>query len=545
MVQDAPQGPSAAGCTISRPLPYMFGIMVDVDQVKDFFTSWYGILLAAFVVYKIADAVRVAFLRRKLGAWPAPLESDGFLGFKVLYESLKHKKDGTLVDYIKDRFIAVGRDTFQVKIAGTNVISTKNPENIKALLATQFNDFALGTRHAQFKPLLGDGIFTLDGSGWKHSRAMLRPQFAREQVAHVQSLEPHIQVLRKHIIASHGQPFDIQQLFFRLTVDSATEFLFGESVDSLQDESIGMAQDAVDFDGKAGFADAFNTAQVYLAIRSLAQKAYFLVNNQEFKDVTKKVHKFADHYVQKALNLSSDELEKHSENHYTFLYELAKQTRDPQVLRDQLLNILVAGRDTTAGLLSFTMFELARNPDMWNKVKEEVRGKFGSGDDTRIEEVTFESLKKCEYLKAVLNEVLRIYPSVPQNFRIAQRDTTLPTGGGPNRNEPIFIRKGQNITYSVYAMQRDEQFYGKDSEEFRPERWFEPETRKLGWAFLPFNGGPRICLGQQFALTEASYVIVRLAQMFDKVESHDPEYPPKKASHLTMCHNSVVKIAMT
>ena len=214
------------------------------------------------------------------------------------------------------------------------------------------------------------------------------------------------------------------------------------------------------------------------------------------------------------------------------------------MLRDQLLNILLAGRDTTAGLLSFTFFELSRNPQVWLKLKEEIYEKFGSGDNVRLEDITFESLKRCEYLKALLNEVLRMYPSVPLNFRVAQKDTTLPVGGGPSGHEPIFIRNGQTVAYTVYALHRDKQFYGKDAEVFRPERWFEPETRKLGWAFVPFNGGPRICLGQQFALTEASYVIARLVQLFPNVASFDDEYPPRKASHLTMCHQTEVKISL-
>jgi cytochrome P450 len=516
----------------------------DVDTVHEFFTSWYGILLAVYIGYNVIDYIRVQLVMKKLQCVSPPVELDGFFGFKLLFISLRHKKEGTLVDYIKERFETVEKDTFKFRIAGTSVVSTRNPENIKALLATQFNDFALGTRHAQFKPLLGDGIFTLDGSGWKHSRAMLRPQFAREQVAHVKSLEPHIQVLAKHVRRAQGAAFDVQSLFFRLTVDSATEFLFGESVESLQDESIGMSKDAVDFDGKTGFAEAFNTAQVYLSIRSLLQKGYFLANNKEFRTANEKVHKFADYYVQKALTSSPEELEKHSQDGYIFLYELVKQTRDPHVLRDQLLNILLAGRDTTAGLLSFTFYELARNPRVWLKLKEEIYEKFGDGDNARLEDITFESLKKCEYLKALLNEVLRMYPSVPQNFRVAQKDTSLPRGGGPNRDQPIFIHKGQTVTYTVYAMHRDEKFYGKDAAEFRPERWFEPETRKLGWAFLPFNGGPRICLGQQFALTEASYVIARLAQLFPTLASHDDEYPPRKASHLTMCHQSEVRISL-
>lgn len=518
--------------------------MVETEQIQEFFSSWYGILLAVFVAYHVFDSIRVKLVMKKLGCVNPHVSRDGFFGFPTLIKSLKHKKQGTLVDFRKNVYDLVGKDTFKFRLAGTPLVVTKNPENIKALLATQFNDFALGTRHAQLKPLLGDGIFTLDGSGWKHSRAMLRPQFAREQVAHVKSLEPHIQLLAKHIRNAQGNPFDIQKLFFRLTVDSATEFLFGESVDSLQDESIGIAKDAVSFDGKNDFADAFNTSLIYLSIRAMAQRAYFLVNNKEFQDANAKVHKFADYYVRRALSFSPEELDKNSKDGYIFLYELAKQTRDPRVLRDQLLNILLAGRDTTAGLLSFTFFELARNPQVWLKLKEEIYEKFGSGDNVRLEDITFESLKRCEYLKALLNEVLRMYPSVPLNFRVAQRDTSLPVGGGPNDDQPVFIRKGQTVAYTVYALHRDQKFYGKDSEVFRPERWFEPETRKLGWAFVPFNGGPRICLGQQFALTEASYVIARLVQLFPNVASFDDEYPPRKASHLTMCHQGEVKISL-
>jgi cytochrome P450 len=81
-----------------------------------------------------------------------------------------------------ETLVARGGTTFEQTVLGVSSIVTVDPENVKALLATQFNDFALGLRHDTFYPLLGDGIFTLDGPGWSHSRAMLRPQFARDQV---------------------------------------------------------------------------------------------------------------------------------------------------------------------------------------------------------------------------------------------------------------------------------------------------------------------------------------------------------------------------
>ncbi|KAI5950858.1 ALK2 [Candida jiufengensis] len=513
----------------------MSSINLDSTTILDYITKWYISIPILFIIYKIFDSIYERYLINKLGAKPElNAETDGYYGFRLPFTMIQKKKDGLLTDFASERYPNLKHPeapTFSFKIFSTKLFATKDPENIKAILATQFNDFSLGLRHPQFLPLLGNGIFTLDKEGWKDSRQMLRPQFAREQISHVKMLEPHMQVLFKHVRKNEGKYFELQELFFRLTVDSATEFLFGESVESLRDESIGMQIN--DFAGKKEFANSFNVAQDYLASRAVLQKFYWLLNPKKFQNCVKVVHTFAQHYVKKALSLSPEELDQ--QEGYTFLYELAKQTRDPKVLQDQLLNILVAGRDTTAGLLSFVFFELSRNPKVLSKLKEEIYTRFGSGKDALIEEITFESLKNCEYLKAVLNECLRLYPSVPQNFRLAIRDTTLPRGGGPDGLSPVLIRKNTTVTYSVYATHRSEEYYGKDANEFRPERWFEPETRKLGWAFVPFNGGPRICLGQQFALTEASYVTTRLIQEFPNLSLEpNTEYPPKKLSHLTM-----------
>ncbi|KAK6460721.1 cytochrome P450 alkane hydroxylase [Scheffersomyces coipomensis] len=512
-----------------------------IHHIQDILLKWYVLVPILLVVLKVFSYFRNKSLSKKLGAKThTNYVTDGFNGFLIPKTLIKYQKQGTYIAYLHGLFSKLERPdvaTFIFRIFGKNLIITRDPENIKAMLATQFNDFGLGLpRHTSFNPLLGDGIFTLDGEGWKHSRAMLRPQFARDQVAHVQALEPHIQVFAKHVRKYNKQPFDIQELFFRFTVDSATEFLFGESVGSLQDEFIGMNNPSTDFDGKAGFADAFNRSQHLIAQRSLLQNLYFLISFGEFRRCNAHVHRFADHYVQRALNTNLEELDKESKGGYVFLYELVKETRNPKVLRDQLLNILVAGRDTTAGLLSFAFYELSRNKEMWDKLKEEIYERFGSGEESKIEEITFESLKKCEYLKAVLNETLRVYPSVPRNGRYSLKDTTLPRGGGPNGLDPIFVPKHSNVLYCIYSTHRMEEFYGKDADVFRPERWFEPEVRKLGWAYLPFNGGPRICLGQQFALTEASYVVARLCQLFPDLSSDfnlNSEYPPRIATHLT------------
>lgn len=494
---------------------------------------WWAWFLVILTLYKVGTTATYYVKLYKLGASEAPHFDDHRYGFWFTKEVLSRRKTGTIPSLFLDLYQKMGVDTFTIRATGVIRCLTRDPENIKAILGTQFNDFSLGLRHKQFRIVLGDGIFTLDGAGWKHSRAMLRPQFAREQVSHVTMLEPHVQQVIRRVKASNGEKFDLQLLFFKLTIDSGTEFLFGESCSSLRDD----IADYADLPGPSEmeqFPKAFNTSQMYLLMRMGLQNLYFLLNTREFKNCNKIVHKFADYYVDKALQATPEEVEKNSQGGYVFLYELVKQTRDPKVLRDQCLNILVAARDTTAGLMSFLFFELARNPEIFQRLRNEIVEAFGEGENADLSKMTFESLKRLEYLKWVLNETLRLYPSVPQNSRLATRDTTLPRGGGPDGNEPVFVPKGTAVVYNIYATHRNPAIYGKDAEVWRPERWGEPDLKKVGWGFLPFNGGPRICLGQQFALTEASYVTVRLLQNFSNIGSFDEPGEPAKNTHLTM-----------
>jgi cytochrome P450 len=96
------------------------------------------------------------------------------------------------------------------------------------------------------------------------------------------------------------------------------------------------------------------------------------------------------------------------------------------------------------------------------------------------------------------------------------------------------------VAWSVYSMHRRKDIYGEDADEYKPERW---ETLRLGWEYLPFNGGPRICIGQQFALTEVGYTIVRLVQEFKKIESVDPR-EWLEGYHLTLSSGNGVQVSM-
>ncbi|KAK3044892.1 hypothetical protein LTS18_015124 [Coniosporium uncinatum] len=128
------------------------------------------------------------------------------------------------------------------------------------------------------------------------------------------------------------------------------------------------------------------------------------------------------------------------------------------------------------------------------------------------------------------------------NGRRAAKDTSIPLGGGPDGQSPVFIGKGTEVGYSVHIMHRRKDLWGEDAEEFKPARW---SGRRVGWEYLPFNGGPRICLGQQFALTELSYVIVRMLQRFDEIDgSQVVEREKLHGLTLTNCPGNGVPIRM-
>ncbi|KAI9875794.1 MAG: hypothetical protein M1830_007994 [Pleopsidium flavum] len=455
------------------------------------------------------------------------------------------------------RFKVEGTWTYaHATLFGEQVIHTAEPRNVQTILATRFNDFEIGKRrHGQFGPLLGYGIFTSDGAAWEHYRALLKPQFSREQISDLKAAERHMQHLFQALplkVDGWTEEIDLLQLFYRFTLDVGTEFLVGRSVDSQLDalNNTATTQDdnatgARSITTEAYFREGFATAQLMLTWRIRMQGLYWLVDSRAFRKACAMCHQFIDHYVAIALNPQRLAAEKAArvkdgpKEKYVLLDALAESTQDPIELRDQLLQLLTAGRDTTATLLGFTFWELARHAGVWGKLRSEVLGIFGT--EEQGEEITFAKLKSSRYLQYVINETLRLYPVAPLNNRIAVRDAVLPVGGGPNSESPVAVRKGTVVNFSDYVMHRREDIWGEDVLEWKPERWID---RKYGWEYLPFNGGPRICIGQQFALTEVSFVIVRLLQRFEKIESLDPAKKISKVVSLTLMPRNGVKVRL-
>ena len=301
-------------------------------------------------------------------------------------------------------------------------------------------------------------------------------------------------------------------------LDSSTEMLFGESVSSLT---------SAEHSEQQLFGEAFDLAQKIIGRgggNGPIQKLRSLFVTSEFDQACRTVHDFVDKIVDRALAKETsgykDEKILPSANdsqRYLFLAEMLKSTKDPKQLRAELLNILIAGRDTTASLLSHLFHLLARRPDILKRLYAEV-----DKLDGRLP--NYDNLKSMKYLRYTITEgedppfslsfvvgvseadipigshgsllidgaALRLFPVAPANARFANKDTMLPRGGGPHGRSPVYIPKGGVVAYNVWTMHRSKDIYGLDADSFRPERWSTEEALRPGWGYLPFNGGPRM-----------------------------------------------------
>jgi cytochrome P450 len=356
-----------------------------------------GALISYFLYTRITlYLARQRFIKEN-GCKPcrARFNKDPILGLDVMQMMARNSKNHIMLQENKKRFENLG-NTFQSRMITMPIIATCEPENVKTVLSLKFKDYSFGNRTAGFTPLLGHGIFNADGERWANSRHMLRPNFARDQVADIDAFERHFKLMLKHI-PKDGSTVDLQELFFRLTIDTATEFLFNHSTNSLR-----MVGQGDENNEDLIFGKAFNYAQDDITARLRFGPFYRFMNNQKAEEAIKICHTYIDKFVDGALRFRKElDEEKQAGNDrdekYYFIQEVAKQTTDRKRIREELINILLAGRDTTASLLSNMFFEVAKRPDIYAKLREEVASLEGRTP-------TYEELRNLKYLKWCLNE---------------------------------------------------------------------------------------------------------------------------------------------
>lgn len=386
------------------------------------------------------------------------------------------------------------------------------------MLSTQFNDFETGDwRYQVFKPVLGRSIFTSDGAFWEHSRALMRPQFAKENINDLeftdQATDRFIECFGRVDGEGWTPKVTVLNLLVDLTLATGTHFSFAHAID--------LQAEVVRDEHKHAFADDLELVSQVLVRRArygILKWVPGLIPDdgaryrRALDSLISSVDGFIDEAVHDRVKGQDSEHEKQSRRH-SLVRGLAEQIQDPEEIRRQSMAVLMAGRDTTAALLSWCLVRLALHPDIFEKLRAIVLSEFPGT-------ATYAQLKSCKYLHYFMNEVMRLHPNIPFNNRIAVRDTTLPVGGGPDQSSPMAVRAGTMVNFSIYFLQRRKDLWGEDALEFKPERW---ETARPQWSYLPFLAGPRTCPGQEFARTEAAFVLLKILQRFTAIEPVDRE----------------------
>ncbi|PNP58109.1 hypothetical protein THARTR1_02267 [Trichoderma harzianum] len=499
-------------------------LFLEKFSITRFFLSTVGVWTAVFIVGRIREHQKI----KSLGSYGPALKPLLPLGKTVASSTVSTQKNQsaniilTGLDFVyygvcatlRQQTFELWRDvlfsqfwTIEMRVLNERVCFTADPENIKAVLATQFQDFGKGKRfHDEWYDFLGDSIFTIDGAPWHDTRQLLRPQFSRDRVSDLYCFEKHVQMLFKAI--ANGGPLDGENQPIRIHGTAKYK------VEALADHASPRRNP------QHTLMNSFNEVQRIQNIIVRAPLTRLFISKKPFYSGIRDIENFVNPIIQRVLSMTPDQLAAHtkSDRDYTLLHELASFTRDPKLIRDQIFAILLAGRDTTASTLSFVMYELSRHPQVVARLRDEILAAVGTHQLP-----TYEHLKDMPYLRAVLNETLRLYPPVPFNVRVALKDTTLPRGGGPDGTLPLSVPQNTRVAYSTLVMQRRPDLYPPVSETFAdpavfsPERWavWHPKPHE----FIPFNAGPRFCLGQQFALTEMGYTLCRIFQRFDRVQS--------------------------
>ncbi|UZP46017.1 hypothetical protein NXS19_013829 [Fusarium pseudograminearum] len=475
-------------------------------------------LLGLLVVIRLATRALRSWRRRRLARanFCEPItrvpQRDPILGIDILQAELEKVERQTYLESFRERYDRYGR-TWAYKTLNKLTINTIEPENIEYVLKTGYHCFDLGqNRMDVIEPSIEAGLLTLNGATWHNARTMTQPGFNRK-IMHRVPFETYFQNFIRHIPEDVTTPVDLAPLFGRFTLDSSWDLIFGKAIDALGFPT--GSQQAVEVE------DALSCilARTYDCMTRGHMAVWW--PRKGHRDGLKKMHDMIDREISDALNRNASsstedpqcmiDLFTSAQAQEKFNSEHSGGTETlKRMIRVQLSHIVLAGRDTTAILLSNLFLELSKNPRVWQKLVDEVAPLEG-----QIPIVS--KLGSFQYLRHCINEALRLYPPAPLNNRRATKDVVLPRGGGPQGDSPILVREGDEVTFHLHTLNRREEYFGPDVDEFVPERW---EHINPDWSFVPFSAGRRTCIGRQFALDEASYVMVRLLQTFEEVNQH-------------------------
>ncbi len=376
----------------------------------------------------------------------------------------------------------------KIKFGPFTVIYLANPDYIEHVLLNR-DIYTKVQEGGMLRILLGNGLLTSEGDFWLKQRRLIQPVFHKQRLERfIQKISESTDEMLGDWEKKNGETVDVYNEMNRVTLDIVGKTLFSVNV-------------------KSEF-DKVNSAltKIMTAIRNRSRFMRFplwvpLPSHLRIEHN----RKVLDETISEIINQRKGETGKFDDL-LTMLMEVedadTRERMTDKQLRDEVLTIFIAGHETTANSLAFTLYLLSKNAEAKKKMQQEIDAVIGTG------EITFEKLHRLEYTTMVIKESMRLYPPAWMIPREAAKDDVI---GGYQ------IRKGDKVLASPYAMQRSPRYWS-NPDAFMPERFTAENMKDMPrYAYFPFGGGARMCVGNNFAMMEMQIVLAKICAQFDFV----------------------------
>jgi cytochrome P450 len=344
--------------------------------------------------------------------------------------------------------------------------------------------YVKGRDNKTLRFLLGNGLVTSEGEFWLKQRRLIQPLFHKQRLqTFAQKIEAATSALIKNLETRTGESLNIHTEMTKVTLDIVSQTLMSTEV-------------------KGDFKKISDALHIIMeGMMKIIRVPAWIPTPRNVR--MRKNREVLDNTIYKIIEDRRSNKEGFDDL-LTMLMEVedadTRERMTDQQLRDELITIFLAGHETTANALSFALYLLAQHPEVKQKIVDEVQRVIGNN------EMTFENLNRLEYTTMVIKESMRLYPPVWGITRDASQEDVI---GGYR------IKKGDSIAMSPYAVHRLEKYW-ENPLKFDPER-FSPERMKNihRYAWFPFGGGQRFCIGNNFAMMEMQAVLALVCTKFN------------------------------
>jgi cytochrome P450 len=407
----------------------------------------------------------------------------------------------TLIEYVEDAYRKYG-DTFQIDLIIKQLYASADPDFIKHVLQTNQKNYAKSDGYKFMKLGLGNGLVTSEGDYWRKQRRLAQPAFYKNNLENLYiDMNRTVKEYVEELNAKRGQTIDFSKEMMTLTATIVLRSLFSVEESTMLDNIyLGMEH---------------MQSHIMKQARFPLKRWWYHING-EFRTFKKELQVFDD-LVYGIIN----ERRQSGENKPDLLQMLmdvedadtGEKMTDLQ-LRDELVTMFSAGHETSANALAWTWYLLCQNPEVVAKLKTEANEVLHDGHIP-----TFEDLRKLQYTKQVIEEGMRLYPPA---WVVGRKTIEQDVVNG------YTIPKGQDVLLEIYLMHRNENVW-ENPLKFDPDRFLPEKVKdRPNHHYLPFGAGPRMCIGNHFAMMEMQLIVATLIQRFDfkLIENHPVKMDP-------------------